>query len=388
MREFRQLFFPEECIMTTSKMLQSNNKRIHWMDNLRTIIIFLVVLYHVGGVYEAGDLWGWFWIVDDPDTITWVGIVGIMFDIMVMPTIFFISGYLTPPSMDKHTGWGFVTGKFKRLMVPWLIAVFTLIPIYKVIFLYSRGFPQENWISYFHFNNPNSQNWLWFLPLLFFFNLIYFLVEKSGLRLPKISLVWAVVLTFVVSVGFSIVIGSLLGFRSWTLTPILDFENERLLANFCFYILGTICYRRNIFAELPKNKTLYTVANSVAWLPVTGHIFVRVWPFFVPDFSVTFLYRVIWFVSLHMSSLVMVYVMVESFWRYLDKTGKAWDELNKNSYGVYIIHVIMIGVFGTILLNVSLPAVVKWLLLILSTYLGSNLLVSLYRAGRKAMFSG
>jgi fucose 4-O-acetylase-like acetyltransferase len=355
MREFRQLFFPEECIMTTSKMLQSNNKRIHWMDNLRTIIIFLVVLYHVGGVYEAGDLWGWFWIVDDPDTITWVGIVGIMFDIMVMPTIFFISGYLTPPSMDKHTGWGFVTGKFKRLMVPWLIAVFTLIPIYKVIFLYSRGFPQENWISYFHFNNPNSQNWLWFLPLLFFFNLIYFLVEKSGLRLPKISLVWAVVLTFVVSVGFSIVIGSLLGFRSWTLTPILDFENERLLANFCFYILGTICYRRNIFAELPKNKTLYTVANSVAWLPVTGHIFVRVWPFFVPDFSVTFLYRVIWFVSLHMSSLVMVYVMVESFWRYLDKTGKAWDELNKNSYGVYIIHVIMIGVFGTILLNVSLP---------------------------------
>ena len=66
------------------------------MDNLRSIIIFLVVLYHVGGVYESAGLWGSFWIVDDPDTITWVGIVGIAFDIFIMPTMFFISGYLTP----------------------------------------------------------------------------------------------------------------------------------------------------------------------------------------------------------------------------------------------------------------------------------------------------
>ena len=75
--------------MTTKIKSSPKGRRIHWLDNLRTIIIFLVMLYHVGGVYEAGDLWGWFWIVDDPDTITWVGIVGIIFDIMVMPTMFF-----------------------------------------------------------------------------------------------------------------------------------------------------------------------------------------------------------------------------------------------------------------------------------------------------------
>ena len=119
------------------------------MDNRRTIIIFLVVLYHVGGVYESAGLWGWFWIVDDPATMTWVGVVGIMFDLFVMPTMFFIAGYLTPPSLDKKTGWGFVKGKIKRLLLPWVIAVFTLLPIYKFIFLYSRGLPQENWTSSF-----------------------------------------------------------------------------------------------------------------------------------------------------------------------------------------------------------------------------------------------
>jgi hypothetical protein len=72
--------------------------------------------------------------------------------------------------------------------------------------------------------------------------------------------------------------------------------------------------------------------------------------------------------------------MIESFWRYLDKTNSVWSELNRNSYGVYIIHVILIGLFGTLLLNTSLPALVKYHLLIISTYGVSNLVVSVYRS--------
>ena len=55
--------------MTNTEEPTTKGNRIHWMDNLRTIIIFLVVLYHVGGVYEAAGLWACFWIVDDPATI-------------------------------------------------------------------------------------------------------------------------------------------------------------------------------------------------------------------------------------------------------------------------------------------------------------------------------
>ncbi len=72
--------------------------------------------------------------------------------------------------------------------------------------------------------------------------------------------------------------------------------------------------------------------------------------------------------------------MIQTFWRYLDKTGRIWSELNKNSYGVYIIHVIAIGVFGTLLLNLNLPALVKYPSLVVLTYVGSNLLVSVYRS--------
>jgi len=366
--------------MTTT---ENKTNRIHWLDNLRTITILLVVLYHVGGVYEAAGLWASFWIVDDPATISWVGIVGIMFDIMVMPIMFFVSGYLTPASLKSKTGWEFVKGKFKRLMIPWVISVLTLIPLYKVIFLYSRGLPQEHWSTYFHFNNPNSQNWLWFLPVLFAFDMLYLLLSQLNVRFSNMSLKWAVVGTFVIGLVYSFFIGGMLGFRSWTLTPLIDFENERLLLYFMTFLLGVLCYQQNIFAEKPKSKLLYNIVNGIAWLPVTGHIFARLWPFFYPnpaEFSITPLYRLVWWLTFYLALLVLMYVIIESFWHYLDKRGKLWSELNRNSYGVYIIHVIVIGVFGTLLLNLNLPAVVKYLILIVSTYAGSNLIVLGYRS--------
>jgi len=39
--------------MNAQEVMSPQKKRIHWMDNLRSITILLVVLYHVGGVYES-----------------------------------------------------------------------------------------------------------------------------------------------------------------------------------------------------------------------------------------------------------------------------------------------------------------------------------------------
>lgn len=357
------------------------------MDNLRTFTIFLVVLYHVGGVYEAAGLWGWFWIVDDPTTITWVGIIGIIFDIIVMPTMFFISGYLVLPSLNRKSSMAFLKSKFRRLILPWIFAVLTLIPLYKIIFLYSRGLPQEVWTNYFHFNSPNSQNWLWFLPVLFLFNLVYLLVSTTKFKLPEFSLkVWLWIAIFIGFV-FSYSVGGWLGMRSWTLTPILDFENERLLIYFMTYLLGVGSFKQGLFTKNPPKKLLYNIANGVAWIPVTLHIFARLYPFFYPDnFSATPSYRAIWWLSFDLSLLALMYVMLGTFWRYFNKPGKLWASLNQNSYGVYIIHVITIGIFGTILLNTGLPALVKYPALIVLTYVFSNLAVMVYHWARNLVF--
>jgi peptidoglycan/LPS O-acetylase OafA/YrhL len=370
--------------MTNTEKHTTKGDRLHWMDNLRTIAIFLVVLYHAGGVYSL--VFESFWIVADPATSDVVGILNIVLDISAMPTIFFISGYLIPMSLKGKNGWAFLKSRFRRLMIPWIVAVLTLIPLYKVIFLYSRGLPQEHWSTYFHFSRGNltSQNWLWFLPVLFLFNILYVLLSKANIRIPNISLKSAVIGTFLIGFVYSVGIGSILGFRSWTKTPLIDFENEKLLVYFMILLLGALCFRQKVFEEKPQSRTLYTIVSSTVWIPITVHILSRViWAISMGSLGgliSPLVDRLIWWLSFHLSVLCMVYLLVQTFWRYLDRPGRIWSELNRNSYGVYIIHVIVIGVFGTLLLNLNLPALVKYPILVVSTYLVSNLIVSVYRS--------
>lgn len=143
--------------------------RIYFLDNLRSFLILLVVVLHAGIVYEP--ILENTWIVSDPVKANSIGLIRMYLDIFVMFILFYISGYFIPNSLKNKTDWAFVASKFKRIMLPWMVAVFTMIPAYKAIFLYSRGLPQEEWYTYFHLfqrvggdlssfaDNP-VQNWL------------------------------------------------------------------------------------------------------------------------------------------------------------------------------------------------------------------------------------
>ena len=256
-----------------------------------------------------------------------------------MPTIFFISGFFAPLSKKNKEGWAFLKSKFKRLMIPWAIAVLTLIPLYKVIFLYSRNLPQESWTTYFHWSNGIwSQNWLWFLPVLFLFNVLYLLLSKAKIRIPNISLKGAILGTFLIGFVYSFGM-DMFGLRGWTKIGVLDFQNERLLIYFMAFLLGALCFRLRVFHGKPKGRMFYLIVNSIAWIPVTVYIFFLLYPWFKPGnfiVSETIHKLILWF-CFHLSLLCLVYVMIETFRRYLDRPGKFRDELNRNSYYVYII---------------------------------------------------
>ncbi|NOZ77766.1 MAG: acyltransferase family protein [Acidobacteria bacterium] len=79
----------------------SDEGRLYFLDNLRTFLIFLVVLVHAGVVYESSGLMGPFWIVDDPSTSDLPGLLNLILNVFVMPTIFFISGFFTSSSLER-----------------------------------------------------------------------------------------------------------------------------------------------------------------------------------------------------------------------------------------------------------------------------------------------
>ena len=358
------------------------NRRLYFLDNLRTFIIFLVILYHAGGVYESTGMWASFWIVDDAATNNLVGIFNLIFDIFIMPTMFFISGFLTPLSLERKGAGMFLTMRFRRLMIPWVLAVLTLIPLYKVIYLASRGLPQEHWTTYFHFSSGNitSQSWLWFLPVLFLFNLLFVLLTKVNL-VPK-DFSFRIAIFAVMVIGFATTYAmDMLNLRGWTLTPLIDFQNERLLLYFMVFLLGSLAFHKQIFTSKATNRRLYTIVNAVAWVPVTAYIVFLVFPLFSQGsfiLSRVFDKFIVW-LSFYLALLANMYLFIETFRRYLDKTGNLWHELNQNAYYVYIIHMIVLGACALLLLKIATPSLVKYIILTMATFFISNLMVSVYR---------
>lgn len=79
--------------------------RLWFLANLRTFLIVLVVLNHVGWVYEKGGMLSAVWIVSDPAKNNLAGILNLIIDMFLMPTMFFISGYFTPKSVKARSEW-------------------------------------------------------------------------------------------------------------------------------------------------------------------------------------------------------------------------------------------------------------------------------------------
>ena len=198
--------------------------------------------------------------------------------------------------------------------------------------------------------------------------------------MPNISLKGAVLATFLIGFVYSVGMDAF-GLRGWTKIGLLDFQNERLLIYFMAFLLGALCFRRKAFDAKPKSRICYHIVNSTAWIPVTVYIFFLLYPWFKPgDFIVSEIVHklILWF-CFHLSLLGLVYVMIETFRRYQNKQGKLRSELDKNSYYVYIIHVIVMGGIALPLLNSAMPSLLKYLTLTVSTYVTCNVIISLYR---------
>ena len=368
--------------------------RVLFLDNLRTFLIFLVVLLHAGMCYESG--FDSFWIVSDPAKFNQIAWVRTYLDLFVMFLMFFISGYFLPASLKNKKNSDFVISKVKRILIPWIIAVFTLIPAYKAIFLFSRGLPQEEWFSYFHLfqragsdlsfvaNNPN-QNWLWFLPVLFLFQMVYLALSRLNLIPSRISLRTGVILTFSIGLIYSMII-SLSGLTGWAHSPLLDFQRERLLVYFLVFLLGSLCYKLKVFESNTRNRgrlvaiTVTLVFSMVVYTIMALNLFQNLLDptrnhFYFSQFAD----RLIFYTAGLVIMFSFIYLLINIFRSRFNRSNEFVAGLSKNSYQVYIIHMIVLGVVALALVHLHTHALVKYVILTVTTYVISNIIVYAYR---------
>jgi surface polysaccharide O-acyltransferase-like enzyme len=99
--------------------------RLVFLDNLRYLMVLLVIVHHAVAAYAATAT---HWQVHDTPFLA-ADVIRQLLDVFMMPVLFFIAGYLALPSLERKGPWGFLVGKGRRLLVPWALAVLVFVPI-------------------------------------------------------------------------------------------------------------------------------------------------------------------------------------------------------------------------------------------------------------------
>ena len=169
--------------------------RLIFMDNLRYALVFCVVLQHAGNAYN-NTVW---WPVSEGEASLMVQRLSAYLDAFTMPLFFYIAGYFALPTVQRKDPMAFLSGKCKRLGIPWLVCSLCICPILPLVYHYTRdGFIltkhyRDLWCEVMNngvspdvgiipsmnelmMQNQFYQRCMWFLSLLILFFIIFALV--------------------------------------------------------------------------------------------------------------------------------------------------------------------------------------------------------------------
>jgi hypothetical protein len=156
--------------------------RLHYLDNLKVFLTWLVVTHHIASAFGAAGSGSWVFIVgiNDNSFRTYLGKFLQVNQAFFMPLFFFISGYFSPSSYDKRSSMHthisiesikrmYLLDKWKRYGRPAVWFTFVAAPLLLIFCQWYMG------KKYFYIALPMQ---CWFLYWLLFFNLAYGNVRK------------------------------------------------------------------------------------------------------------------------------------------------------------------------------------------------------------------
>jgi glucan biosynthesis protein C len=336
-------------------------EHMKFLDNIRYLMIVLVVVYHSVAAYAIVAP---HWIVHDTNTFA-ADIIRELFDVFMMPVLFFAAGYFALPSLEKKGVWEFLKDKVKRLLVPWALAVLIILPLA----LYDQPVNPirpfwSYWLSYvssfqvqLRFTQapmgPTTQAIYWFLSLLFalfvVFALVYTLSRRwrRGASLPAARpatsgnsvFVALVVFGLLTSAGYFILL-LLFPDSSWfTLHMFLEFQVTRLVPYAGCFTFGVYAQSKGWFAEGKPLGSLalwgaISAALAVAYLLVGQPVFADTAG--TANLPVGLLLLFAFIRSFLLLSLLVVFVSFGvRYWNHASGLGR---QLAAASYNIYLVH--------------------------------------------------
>jgi surface polysaccharide O-acyltransferase-like enzyme len=111
------------------RMMSNKRPRLLYVDNLRTLLIIMVILWHMAVTYGAPGFWPYRESRADELTALVFTLFSAINGPYVLGFFFMIAGYFTPAAYDRKGPGEFIKARMIRLGIPLLIYVFLIDPL-------------------------------------------------------------------------------------------------------------------------------------------------------------------------------------------------------------------------------------------------------------------
>lgn len=349
--------------------------RTVWVDHMRSFVTVLVVAHHAALAYTTFSKFDTERYINSThpvvDKSRWVVLdvlVGYN-DVFFMSLMFLISGLFVYKAIIKKGKLRFFKDRLWRLGIPFILAELLIIPV-AYLPAYYQVHHHFN-ISDFIYDYMVNQYWPvgppWFLWLLLVFNIVAMLIPAGWYRAISRHVV---LVLFITSLIAYIPITLMVGPYTWTGWLVFDFQLNRVFLYLVYFLAGVAMGAGNWEQELfTGNKILnkpwpfwvmcslgfYIVLNTARGNQLLTH-------------------------TLFVLTCLIACLGCMAFFRWKRKSHENfWNNLSASAYGIYIVHYFFITWFQFALLNVPIPAIIKFFIVFVGSLIASWLIVNWIR---------
>lgn len=351
--------------------------RKHWLDNLRWATVLLVLFYHViyffnnKGVFGGIGGFGTY-----PDCPQYQDVVMYILYPWFMPMLFLLAGISARYALEKRSGKQWFKARTRKLLVPGTIGLFVfhwMVGYFNTIVARGMGiFDGMPGIARFAMMAVSGTGPLWFIQLLWLLSLVLLLLRT----LDKKDRCW----TWCGKIPFVgiILLGVLFWLGEQTLIKHPRPESADGLLNLYkpfFYLipflLGYYVFSHDAVQEKVKRAWIPLMACAV----ISGIVLV-VTTFGQDNTSPQYL-------GSPLNSLygwLMCLALMGWFQACFDRTGRFAGYMTRASFGIYIVHYLVVASLGYMMKTYTqLPTVAIYLILTVAVFTLSPLLYELLR---------
>ncbi len=358
--------------------------RIVALDRARTFVTLLVLLHHSVINYT------WF---GNGDRMRWLGfdLVVLFNDSFFMAFMFFISGLFVRNSLARKGSAMFVRERTWRLGVPFLISVFVLMPVaYYPTFL-RYHLPGTTDFNFLHFwwhtltVGPWPSGPAWFLWVLLALDAMAAalwwiapgMIDALGRLIyaardrPMTVFVVFEIVSITAYLPMHLAFGDI-SWLEWDGLPLPIQTSRILLYTASFFAgvgVGAVNLRAGLLAEngeLAKRWPVWLAFAFVFYLAILGLVYIH--HNWVADFgSPPLLWKTSHGLAFATYSAAMAFTVSAFFLRFAKSGWRLLDALRPSAYGVFLLHYIFIIWLQYAVYDYSLPAVVKFAIVLSGT---------------------